>query len=125
MIFTPLYRASRQQYTKVRRTPPRVFEFVHNYYRAATGLNVASVLCANRSTLFFDVCNICYGVLARDEEKKKKKEKREESAPVDGRSAEIFKRAAGAVSPSLQQRYVGKGKKGGELIEIKGEKKKE
>lgn len=42
---------------------------------AATGLSVASVLCANRSMLFFDMCNIpCVNAKWDYYEKKKKKQ---------------------------------------------------
>lgn len=75
---------------------PAFWSLYITYYRAATGLNVASVLCANRSTLFFDVCNICYGnINARQKEREEKKRWRGISAVSTG----IFQRAVGAVSP--------------------------
>lgn len=84
--------------------PPRVFKFVHNYYRAATGLNVASVLCANRLTLFFDVCNICYGkILMRDEKGGKKN--RQGISPGRRPSRRKFFSARPALLLRVQQRY--------------------
>lgn len=59
------------------------------------------------------------------EGKKKGMEEIKEPAPVDGRSTEIFQRAAGAVSPSTTEKDVRKEK--GELMETnkKGRKKKQ
>lgn len=55
---------------------------------AATGLSVASVLCANRSMLFFDMCNIpCVKTRLITRKRKKKTNKR--LAP---RSTEISRR---------------------------------
>ena len=76
--------------------------FVYNYYRAAIGLNVASVLCANRSTLFFDVCNICYGILMQNERRKKKIRQGISTGRRPFRP-EIFQRAAGAASSSTTE----------------------